>query len=128
MLETMVALVIFAASAMALADLLNTNLSTLGRVREVSQQIPAVKNIIAHIGAMNLHSEGDGQFEMNGYSVYWQAQLLEPYRESQVRTGYQGNHRVGLYQIEFRLEQGGRLVGEYSLRQVGQKTIRAPEL
>ena len=128
LLETIVALVIFSGTAMALADLLNTNLITLGRVQEVTQQIPAVKNAVAQLRAMNLQSEQQGEFEQNGHTVLWQANLLEPYRDSQNRIGFQGYHRVGLYQVDFQMLSDGHVVGEYKLRVVGNETVRGPEL
>lgn len=127
LLETIVALVIFTGSAMALADLLNTNLHTLSRVHDVSSQLPALKNVIAQISAMNLQQEEDGQFEMNAYVVDWQARLLEPFRQSQIRQGDRGVHQVGLYQVDFQIKKESRLVGEYSMRLLGFETVRANE-
>lgn len=127
LLETIVALVIFSGSAMALADLLNTNLKTLGRVQEVTQQIPVVKNAVALLRGMNLESEQGGEFLQNGHTIVWQASLMEPYRDSQLRGGFQGYHRVGLYQVDFQILYDGRQVGEYELRVVGFETVRAPE-
>lgn len=126
LLETIVALVIFSATAMAFADLLNVNLNTLGRVQEVSAQIPAVKNAVAQLRAMNLKGEQAGEFEQNGHSVLWQAKLLEPYKDSQTRTGYQGYHRVGLYHIDFQMLKDDLVVGEYQMRVVGFETVRVP--
>jgi len=126
LLETIVALVIFSGTAMALADLLNTNLNTLRRVHEVTQQIPAVNNAIAQLRAMNLQSEQVGEFLQNGHTVSWQAKLLEPTRDSQNRAGFQGYHRVGLYQIDFQILDGGLLVGEYKIRVVGFEAVRVP--
>ncbi len=126
LLETIVALVIFSATAMAFADLLNVNLNTLGRVQEVSAQIPAVKNAAAQLRALNLKSEQTGEFEQNGHRVVWQAKLLEPYKDSQTRTGYQGYHRVGLYHIDFQMLKDDLVVGEYQLRVVGFETVRVP--
>jgi general secretion pathway protein I len=126
LLETIVALVIFSGTAMAFADLLNVNLNTLGRVQEVSAQIPAVKNAVAHLRAMNLKSQQDGEFEQNGHGVVWQAKLLQPHKDSQTRTGYQGYHRVGLYQIDFQMLKDGLVIGEYQLRVAGFETVRVP--
>ena len=128
LLETIVALVIFSSSAMALAGLLNTNLITLTRVQEVTAQVPVLDNVIAHVQAMQVTQEGAGQFDLNRHTVHWEAKLLEPYRQSQNPTGYIGYHRVGLYQIEFTLEYTGKLVGEYTLRRVGFELVRGPSL
>ena len=126
LLETIVALVIFSGTAMAMADLLNTNLNTLGRVQEVTQQIPAVKNAIAQLRGMNLQSEQGGEFVQNGHTVLWQAKLLDPTRDSQLNSGDQGYHRVGLYQVDFQMLIGNLVVGEYKLRVVGFEAVRVP--
>jgi len=128
LLETMVALVIFSGSAMALAGLINTNLLTLSRVREVNAQIPVVHNAIAEIRALNLATAQQGRFDLNDYVIRWQATLLEPKRQSQNRDGYIGYHEVGIYDVVFTLSRDNVVVGTYTLRHTGFETVRGPSL
>ncbi len=124
LLETMVALVIFASSGVALYSLLNTNLMTLGRVHEVSQQLPAVYQAIEQLSVLNLQEEKTGDFELDGLTVTWQAHLLEPYRYSQNMSGYEGNFKLGLYRIDFEIKKQQLSLGQYQLRVVGYKKSR----
>jgi general secretion pathway protein I len=126
LLETIVALVIFTSSGLALYGLMNTNLTSLTRIKEVSSQVPVVKNSIEYLSAMNLQGEQDGEFEMNGFNVQWQARLLEPLRETQNTLGYRGYHNVGLYKVDFQIRDADKTIGNYQLRLVGHELVRGP--
>lgn len=128
LLETIVALVIFSTSGMALYSLVNTNLVTLTRVQSVSQQVPVVENAIEILSMMNLQEEQNGEFDINGYDIFWQAQLLEPYRMAQNQAGYEGYHKIGLYRVNFQVQDGRKLIGEYKLRLVGHTLVGGPSL
>lgn len=126
LLETIVALVIFTSSGMALYGLMNTNLTSLTRIKEVSRQVPVVKNSIEYLSARNLQQEQDGEFEMNGFDVQWQARLLEPLRDVQNTTGYKGYHQVGLYKVDFQIRDADKTIGAYQLRLIGHELVRGP--
>lgn len=53
LLESCVALAIFAAGAMALYGLLDSNLFSLGRANDVSRQTLVVRNAVEHLSAVN---------------------------------------------------------------------------
>ena len=128
LLETMVALVIFAGAAMALYALFNTNLIGLARAHDVSRQVPAVRYAIEHLASVNPREEGGGRFEMDGLNVAWSATLLQPPRQSQTSTGGIGFYEVGLYEIEFTMSERGRPLGTWRMRSVGFEKVREPEL
>ena len=128
LLETMVALVIFAAAAMALYGLFNTNLVALARAHDVSRQVPAVRHAIEHLSSINPREEGAGRLVLDGVQVAWSAKLLEPVRQSQSPTGGMGYFEVGLYELEFTMRAGGRSLGTWRMRSVGYEKAREASL
>ena len=126
LLETMVALVIFAAAAMALYGLFNTNLIALARAHDVSRQLPTVRNVIEHLSSINPREEAAGRMELDGVGVSWSATLVEPMRESQTVTGGRGYFEVGLYEVEFTMSDGERSLGTWRIRSVGYEKVREP--
>lgn len=126
LLETMVAMVVFAGAAMALYALFNTNLIALARAHDVSRQMPAVRHAVEYLASINPREEGDGAFEIDGIEVAWSASLLQPVRQSQSVTGGRGYFEVGLYEVEFTMSERGRPMGTWQMRIVGYEKVREP--
>ena len=126
LLETMVAMVVFAGAAMALYALFNTNLIALARAHDVSRQMPAVRHAVEYLSSINPREEGDGTFEIDGIEVAWSASLLQPARQSQSVTGGRGYFEVGLYEVEFTMSERGRPMGTWRMRIVGYEKVREP--
>ncbi len=128
LLETIVALVIFASAGMALYGLFNTNLITLTRVQDVSKQMIVVQHAIERLSSMNLQGEAAGQIEIDEFDVLWSARLVEPYRQGQNVQGYLGYFQVGLYRVDFEVRDRLRSLGTYQLRVVGYEKVREASL
>ena len=128
LLETMVALVVFAAAAMALYGLYNTNLIGLARAHDVSRQVPAVRHAIEHLSSINPREEGAGRIALGRVEVTWSSRLLEPVRQSQSETGGLGNFEIGLYEVEFTVRDGEDSLGTWRLRVAGYEQVREPIL
>jgi len=126
LLEAIVAMVILASASMALYSLFNTNLITLGRVQEVSKEVPRVRQASHFLAAMNLTRESAGEFDLDGARVVWSARLLEPYRQGQSGRGFLGYFQLGLYGVEFSIVEGEKSSGTYSMRLVGYEKVREP--
>lgn len=126
LLETMVAMVVFAGAAMALYALFNTNLIALARAHDVSRQMPAVRHAVEYLSSIDPREEGDGTFEVDGIEVAWSASLLQPVRQSQSVTGARGYFEVGLYEVEFTVSERGRPMGTWRMRIVGYEKVREP--
>ena len=126
LLETMVALVIFTGGALALYGLLNSNLIALGRAHDVSRQLPAAYRAIEFLSGINPRDGSTGQAELDGLNLKWSARLLEPVRQSQTATGGMGYFEIGLYAVEFSLDEGegGRSLGTWQLRIAGYEKVR----
>ena len=117
---------VFAAAAMALYGLLNTNLIALARAHDVSRQAPALRQVIEHLSSINPREESAGRIELDGVQVSWTATLVEPVRQSQSITGGLGLYEVGLYELEFSLRAGERSLGTWRMRTVGYEKVRKP--
>lgn len=126
LLETMVAMVVFAGTAMALYALFNTNLIALARAHDVSRQMPAVRYAVEYLSSIDPREEGDGTFEVDGIDVAWSASLLQPVRQSQSVTGGRGYFELGLYEVEFTMSERGRTMGTWQMRIVGYEKVREP--
>ena len=126
LLETMVALVVFAGAAMALYALFNTNLIALARAHDVSRQMPAARHAIEYLSSINPREEDAGSFEFDGIDVVWSAKLLQPVRQSQSVTGGRGYFELGLYEVEFTMSGRGRPMGTWRMRLVGYEKVREP--
>ena len=124
LLETVVALAIFTGGALALYGLFNTNLIALGRAHDASRQLPAAYRAIEFLSAVNPRDASTGRIEIDGLNLTWSARLLEPARQSQTATGGMGYYEIGLYEVEFSLEEGGRSLGTWRMRVAGHEKVR----
>ncbi len=124
LLETVVALAIFAAGAMALFGLFNTNLIALGRSQAIAEHLPAARNAIEVLSTVNPWQQAEGAFEVDGYQVDWTAQLIQPIRHGQTNLGVMAEFDFGLYEIEFVVADGRRRLGVWRMRSVGYERVR----
>ena len=124
LLETIVALAIFAAGAMALYGLFNTNLTALGRVQATAEQLPVARNAIEVLASVNPWHQPEGEFEIDGRQVFWSARLVQPIRHGQTNAGAMAGFDFGLYEIEFTIADRGRRLGTWRLRSVGYERVR----
>ena len=124
LLESCVALAIFAAGAMALYGLLNTNLFALGRADDVARQTLVVRNAIEHLSAINPTETPKGELTLGSAEVAWESTLLEPIRNGQSQLGPLGDFDVGLYDVEFTIAEQGRVLGTWRMRVAGYEKVR----
>ncbi len=127
LLETVVALAIFAAGAMSLYGLFNTNLIALERVQATAEQLPVTRNAIEILSTVNPWQQNEGQFEVDGYQVVWAASLIGPVRHGQTTAGMMADFDLGLYEIEFVVADGARKLGSWRMRSVGYERVRGLE-
>ena len=124
LLETVVALAIFAAGAMSLFGLFNTNLIALDRVQATAEHLPVARSAIELLSTVNPWHQAEGQFEVDGYQVVWAARLIEPIRHAQTSAGMMAGFDFGLYEIEFAISDGARRLGAWRMRSVGHERVR----
>ena len=124
LLETVVALTIFAAGILALYGLFNTNLISLGRAQDMAKRIPAAHHAMEMLGSVNPWEESDGSFRYEEFDIRWSARLLEPVRSGQKGLGALGEFDLGLYELEFQISERGRPMDVWRMRLVGYQKAR----
>ena len=124
LLESSVALAIFAAAGMALYGLFNTNLIALNRAADVSRQVVVVRNAMDYLSAINPRYRPEGEVELGGIDVAWTSDFVEPVRQSQNTIGGRGDFDVGLYEVEFVVSDEDRSLGTWRIRVVGFEKAR----
>ena len=124
LLESSVALAIFAAAGMALYSLFNTNLIALNRTADVASQVAVVRNAMEYLSSINPRYRPAGDVELGGVDVAWTSTLVEPVRQSQNTIGGLADFDIGLYDVEFVVTNHGRSLGTWRLRVVGYEKAR----
>ncbi|MDE0368089.1 MAG: prepilin-type N-terminal cleavage/methylation domain-containing protein [Gammaproteobacteria bacterium] len=124
LLETVVALAIFAAGALSLYGLFNTNLIALQRVQATAEHLPVARSAIEVLSTVNPWHQAEGRFEVDGYQVVWSASLIEPIRHGQTNVGMKAGFDFGLFDIEFAIADGERQLGAWRMRSVGYERVR----
>ena len=123
-LEAIVALAVFAGGAMALYSLYSTNVATLIKASDAVRQAPLVRQAVERLATMNLTTEGEGEFEVQGMRFNWSARRLEAHREGQNDAGLLASFRLGLYEVDLTASEDDRVLGRYRLRLVGHQLVR----
>ena len=124
LLESSVALAIFAAAGMALYGLFNTNLIALNRTADVSRQVAVVRTAMDYLSSINPRQRGDGEVELGDVEVAWTSTLVEPVRQGQNNIGGLADFEIGLYDVEFVVRHEGRVLGTWHLRVPGHEKVR----
>ena len=127
LLETTVALAIFAAGGMALYGLFNNNLIGLGKAADISRREPAVLRAVEHLSSINIREQPTGQLEIGGFDIGWSSNLVEPVRQSQSLLGFLGSFEVGLYDVDIELSRNGRPDSTHRVRLAGYQKVRQSE-
>ncbi len=121
LLEAIIALVIFAMGAFSLYGWLSTNLITLDRARSGSEALVVKQSALELLRDVNPMLTPSGEREAGTLQVQWTAEPLQPTRRGSSQIGGPSRYEVGLYQMQVRVRDGGREVGEFSLRQLGYR-------
>ena len=124
LLESIVALAIFAAAGMALYGLFNTNLIALNRTADVSRQVAVVRTAMDYLSSIDPGQRGQGEVELGDIEVSWTSTLVEPVRQGQNVIGGRASFDIGLYDVEFVVHHEGRDLGSWKVRVAGHEKVR----
>ncbi|MCY3840633.1 MAG: prepilin-type N-terminal cleavage/methylation domain-containing protein [Gammaproteobacteria bacterium] len=124
LLESIVALAIFAAAGMALYGLFNTNLIALNRTADVSRQVAVVRTAMDYLSSIDPRQRGEGEVELGDIEVIWTSTLVEPVRQGQNVIGGRASFDIGLYDVEFVVHHEGRALGTWKVRVAGYEKVR----
>lgn len=123
LIEAIVALVVFSMAAIGIYSWINTNITTLNRLSDIAATESALNQAQERLKLIDLFSEQQGRFEVDGTQVDWKADLVEPIKNGTTATGAIGLYDLGLYQITLNLTRESRTT-KYIYRQVGYKQVR----
>ena len=125
-LESIVAMVVFAGAALALYGLFNTNLIALDRAHDAARQMTAARHALEHLAVANPRDGETGRIRVDGIDVVWSARLLEPVRRSRTASGDRGYFQIGLYEVELELHDADRPLERWRLRIPGYRKTTGP--
>ena len=126
LLEAVVALGIFATAGMALYAMYNTNITSLFRVQDVAGQMTVVRHVAEYLSTVNPSAQQQGELTFDGYSIRWQATLVEPVRPGLTVLGGATDFDVGLYDVQFDIVEDERPVGSWQMRLIGYENVAGP--
>jgi general secretion pathway protein I len=124
LLEAIVALVIFSMAAIGIYGWINTNLITLNRLAEVAATEQVLNSSVERLKLVDMSKETSGRFEVSGYWVDWQADLVEPWKNGVTSTGALGIYDLSLFTISLSFSKNSRVVTNYQYRQTAYKQVR----
>ncbi len=124
LIEAMVALVVFSMAAIGIYGWINGNLITLGRLSEIAATEQVLNSSMERLKLVDLSTETSGRFNVNGYWVEWNAELLEPWRNGTTAVGIVGLYDLGLFQVSLNYIKDGKRVGGHEYRRVAYKQVR----
>ncbi|RZA07812.1 MAG: prepilin-type N-terminal cleavage/methylation domain-containing protein [Moraxellaceae bacterium] len=124
LLEAMVALVIFSMVAIGIYSWINTNLITLNRLAEVAATEQVLNSSVERLKLVDMTKETSGRFNVNGYWVEWNADLLEPWKNGVTAAGAIGLYDLGLFNIKLTFTKDDRVVGGSEYRYTAYKQVR----
>lgn len=124
LLEAIVAMVVFATGALALYQWQATSLSALSRVEAQSRRLDVARDAVEALRSVNPMAEPEGERELGDYTLYWEADPLEPRRTGLSQAGYASLFDVALYRVEAWVVAGGTELTRFEMRLVGYEQVR----
>lgn len=119
LLEAVVAMTIFATSALGLYAWVNSMLIGTARFDEIVIEAADVNNAVDFLALLNPMERPQGQQQLGPLTVSWQSELIEPVRVGNLVSTYQ----FGLYELDVVLSRLGSQPHSLKLRQVGYRPV-----
>jgi general secretion pathway protein I len=119
LLEAVVAMTIFATSALGLYAWINSMLTGTARFDEIVIETTDVNNAVDFLSLLNPMERPEGQQQMGPLTVSWQSELAEPVRPGNLVSSYE----FGLYELDVILSRQGAQPHSLRLRQVGYRPV-----
>jgi general secretion pathway protein I len=127
LLEAIVAMTIFSMTALALYGWQSVNLRTLERLESHAARADHVRSALAVLEAVNPAQEPSGERRLGDKRVRWRAEPIEPMKTGRTFIGQPSLFDLGLYDVEVSLEEQGRTLASFHVRQVGYQQPRKTE-
>jgi general secretion pathway protein I len=117
LLEAIVALVLMSSALGALYTWINTDLISLRRAEAVIATQNVVQETVRQLQLLPLADGASGDMQVSGYTVNWQARLVEPMALGRNQRGPVGLYDHRLYEVAFDISAASVELGSWSLRQ-----------
>lgn len=128
LLEAVVSIVLISTTGLALFSWINSNLISLGRVKETNARAETTQNALEYMAAVNPMLAPNGKTTLGDMELAWEAKLITPVKDG---TGYPvgtGLWQFALYDTNVTLTQEGiRPWFSFRLKQIGYKRVRSIE-
>ena len=115
LLEAIVAMTVFATSALGLYSWINSMVIGTARFDEIVVETTDVDNAVDYLATLNPMDRPSGTHQMGAVTLSWEGELVEAVKPGNMVR----NHEFGLYEIEVRLMRRGTPEQLFTLRQVG---------
>ena len=126
LLEAIVALVVFAATMLAVYSWINTSLISLNKARQTQFIEQIIKQAPAYFQGLDLSRVQQSHYFWKTYRVNWQARLLEPVKQGKNSMGLIGLYDMALYQIRLDiLNPQQHLIASYNMDLLNYKKVRS---
>jgi len=119
LLEAIVAMTIFATSAISLYAWLNSMLIGTARFDALASETDDINNAVEYLQLVNPSEQPSGSLQIGGAEVSWTSELVEPPVSGNFVRGYE----FGLYTVTIRLQRVGSQEQVVRLRQVGYRKL-----
>lgn len=117
LLESIVAITIFATASLSLYAWINSMLIGTARFAEISTEATDIDNAIDYLAMVNPMQTPEGSHRIGDLTVSWSSELVEPVRSGSMVPAWE----LGLYEIDATLERTGSARQQLTLRQVGYR-------
>lgn len=94
------------------------------RVERTAETLAAKENALAWLETVNPMDEPEGETEIGGWTMRWQAR---PVAVTPLAEGFRGPsiYALGLYEVEVTVERGG-IEDRFTVRKLGWRQVRDP--
>lgn len=129
LLEAIVAMVILASAGVAVFAWINSNLSSLQRVRDANFRSEALVNALEYMDRVNPMATPEGRANLGPYFLQWRSEALAPPVDGAGYPSGLGLYQLALYGTTVKVKSAeDRDWFEIQLKQVGFKRVRSDAL
>ncbi len=123
LLEAIVAITVFATSALGLYAWINSMMIGTARFGDIAIETTDLDNAIDYLSTVNPMEDPSGSVRLGEMTLNWDSELVEPIQRGNMTRAYE----LGLYNLEVVLERPGLDRQKLELRQVGYRLTSGQE-
>lgn len=125
LIEAIVALVLISTTGMALFSLINSNIITLNRVKEINAENAATLNVVEYMNNINPMKSPEGNADLGSCRLSWKAEPVSDIRDGAGYPSGIGGYQLAMYLTKITVQKrDGQNWFALNLQQVGYKKVR----